>query len=122
MKININPEIDIKSAKHFLAIYHDVALKLNRTEEKLIKDISTGHFYIGLITEEDASSYGFNPTSLIDVFGGLFVKAGLDHMHPRDAYVLYGMLLDCKRALEVKPEVKDRWANLGKELLIGESV
>jgi len=103
MKININPEIDIKSAKHFLAIYHDVALKLNRTEE-------------------NASSYGFNPTSLIDVFGGLFVKAGLDHMHPRDAYVLYGMLLDCKRALEVKPEVKDRWANLGKELLIGESV
>jgi len=73
MKININPEIDIKSAKHFLAIYHDVALKLNRTEEKLIKDISTGHFYIGLITEEDASSYGFNPTSLIDVFGGMGV-------------------------------------------------
>ena len=51
--------------------------------------------------------------------GGLFVKAGLDHMHPKDAYILYGMLLDCKRALEVKPEVRERWANLGRELLIG---
>mgnify|MGYP001065768131 FL=1 len=52
--------------------------------------------------------------------GGLFIKAGLDHMHPRDAYILYGMLLDCKRALEVKPEVKNRWKELGKGLLIGE--
>lgn len=50
--------------------------------------------------------------------GGLLVKAGLDYMHPQDAYVLYGMLLDCKRALEVKPEVKERWASLGKELLL----
>lgn len=50
--------------------------------------------------------------------GGLLVKAGLDHMHPREAYILYGMLLDCKRAMLVKPEVKERWANLGKELLI----
>ena len=53
--------------------------------------------------------------------GGLFIKAGLDHMHPQDAYILYGMLLDCKRALEVKPEVKQRWGNLGKELLTGEA-
>jgi hypothetical protein len=50
--------------------------------------------------------------------GGLLVKAGLDYMHPQDAYVLYGMLLDCKKALEVKPEVKERWAHLGKELLL----
>ncbi|MDP5020533.1 MAG: conjugal transfer protein TraD, partial [Rickettsiaceae bacterium] len=47
----------------------------------------------------------------------LLVKAGLDHMHPKDAYILYGMLLDCKRAMQVKPEVKQRWGNLGKELL-----
>jgi len=52
--------------------------------------------------------------------GGLLVKAGLDHMHPKDAYILYGMLLDCKRALEIKPEVRERWARLGKELLMGE--
>ena len=52
--------------------------------------------------------------------GGLFIKAGLDYMHPQDAYILYGMLLDCKRALEVKPEVKNRWKELGKGLLIGE--
>ena len=39
-------------------------------------------------------------------------------MHPENAYILYGMLLDCKRALELKPEVKKRWANLGKALLL----
>jgi len=50
--------------------------------------------------------------------GGLLVKAGLDYMHPQDAYVLYGMLLEWKKALEVKPEVKERWAHLGKELLL----
>lgn len=53
--------------------------------------------------------------------GGLIVKAGLDYMHPQDAYILYGMLLDCRRALGVKPEVMERWAHLGKELLIGEN-
>jgi len=51
--------------------------------------------------------------------GGLLVKAGLDYMHPHDAYVLYGMLLDCKRALGVKPELRTRWAKMGQELLIG---
>lgn len=55
------------------------------------------------------------------MLGGLFVKAGLDHMHPQDAYILYGMLLDCKRVMRLKPEVRERWANLGKELLIGEN-
>jgi hypothetical protein len=55
------------------------------------------------------------------MLGGLFVKAGLDHMHPRDAYILYGMLLDCKRVMQIKPEVRERWANLGKELLMGEN-
>ena len=54
------------------------------------------------------------------MLGGLFVKAGLDHMHPRDAYILYGMLLDCKRVMQIKPEVRERWANLGKELLMSE--
>ena len=50
--------------------------------------------------------------------GGLFVKAGLDYMHPHDAYVMYGMLLDCKRALEKKPELRERWAGMGRELLM----
>lgn len=50
--------------------------------------------------------------------GGLFIKAGLEHMHPEEAYVLYGMLLDCKRALQVKPEVKARWARMGRDLLL----
>jgi hypothetical protein len=52
--------------------------------------------------------------------GGLLVKAGLDHMHPKEAYVLYGMLLDCKRAMDVKPEVLERWATMGKGLLVSE--
>lgn len=51
--------------------------------------------------------------------GGLFIKAGFDDMHPEEAYVLYGMLLDCKRALKIKPEVKTRWQEMGKELLLG---
>ena len=50
--------------------------------------------------------------------GGLVVKAGLDYMHPQDAYILYGMLLDCRRALENRPDVKKRWAELGKDLLL----
>ena len=52
--------------------------------------------------------------------GGLLVKAELDHMHPAEAYVLYGMLLDYKRAMQEKPAVKERWAKLGRELLVGE--
>ena len=52
--------------------------------------------------------------------GGLLVKAELDHMHPTETYVLYGMLLDCKRAMQEKPAVKERWAKLGRELLVGE--
>ena len=53
--------------------------------------------------------------------GGLIVKAGLDYMHPQDAYILYSMLLDCRNTLENKPEVKKHWARLGKRLLIGEN-
>jgi len=30
------------------------------------------------------------------MLGGLFVKAGLDYLHPDNAHILYGMLLDCK--------------------------
>jgi len=41
--------------------------------------------------------------------GGLIVKAGLDDMHPTDTYILYGMLLDCKRIMQEKPEIKSRW-------------
>ncbi len=52
--------------------------------------------------------------------GGLFVKAGLDEMHPQEAYVLYGMLLDCKKALKIKPEVRERWKEMGKGLLLGD--
>jgi hypothetical protein len=57
--------------------------------------------------------------------GGLFIKAGLEHMYSQDAYILYGVLLDCKSAMqvkfEVKPEVKNRWKELGKELLLSNS-
>ena len=49
--------------------------------------------------------------------GGLLVKAGLDYMHPQEAYIIYGMLLDCKRVLQTKPEIKNRWKELGKSLL-----
>lgn len=52
--------------------------------------------------------------------GGLIVKAGLDYMHPKDAYILYGMLLDCKSALAKRPEILERWSKLGKALLSGD--
>lgn len=52
--------------------------------------------------------------------GGLIVKAGLDYMHPHDAYVLYGMLLDAKGAMRTKPEVINRWKEMGRELLSGD--
>ncbi len=53
------------------------------------------------------------------MLGGLIIKAGLDYLHPEEAYVIYGMLLDCKKALATKPEIKERWKKLGKELLVG---
>lgn len=51
--------------------------------------------------------------------GGLVVKAGLDYLHPQDAHVIYGMLLDCKEHLHTKPETKKRWACMGRGLLMG---
>lgn len=52
--------------------------------------------------------------------GGLIVKAELDYMHPEESYILYGMLLDCRNVLAAKPEVKNRWKELGRELLLKE--
>lgn len=49
--------------------------------------------------------------------GGLMVKAGLENMHPKEAYILYGMLLDCRKVLESRPDIKEKWASLGKILL-----
>ena len=49
--------------------------------------------------------------------GGLIVKAGLDYMHPMDAYILYGMLLDCKESIAEHPEILNRWKRMGRELL-----
>ena len=50
--------------------------------------------------------------------GGLMVKAGLEDMHPKEAYILYGMLLDCRKVLESRPDIKEKWAQLGKTLLV----
>ena len=51
------------------------------------------------------------------MLGGLFVKAGLDHFYPHDPATLYGMLLYCKRAIELKPELLTKWKALGFELI-----
>ena len=48
--------------------------------------------------------------------GGLMVKAGLEDMHPKEAYILYGMLLDCKKVLESRPDIKEKWASMGNAL------
>ena len=49
--------------------------------------------------------------------GGLIIKAGLEDMHPKEAYIIYGMLLDCRKVLETRPDIKEKWASLGKILL-----
>lgn len=51
------------------------------------------------------------------LLGGLIVKAQLEFLHEEDASILYGMLLDCKRVLEAKPELKLKWKKLGAELI-----
>ena len=53
------------------------------------------------------------------MMGGLIIKARLDYLHPDESYILYGMLLDCKRALQEDPKIKEHWRELGKDLLLG---
>ena len=52
------------------------------------------------------------------MLGGLFVKAGLDYLHPENAYILYGMLLDCKQQLILNPKIINNWKEKGKSLLL----
>lgn len=54
------------------------------------------------------------------MLGGLFVKAGLDHFHPHDPALLYGLLLEAKSRLskDGKP-LENHYRQLGKELMIG---
>ncbi|MFP3013129.1 MAG: conjugal transfer protein TraD [Rickettsia sp.] len=51
------------------------------------------------------------------MLGGLFVKAGLDYLHPDNAHILYGMLLDCKEQLILNPKIIDKWKSKGQSLL-----
>lgn len=51
------------------------------------------------------------------MLGGLFVKAGLDNFHPYDPATLYGMLLDAKARMRENPALKDKWKEMGKELM-----
>lgn len=53
--------------------------------------------------------------------GSLLIKAGFGEMHPHEAYVIYGMLLDCQRTLQQQPDIKNRWKLLGKALLTSSS-
>ena len=51
------------------------------------------------------------------MLGGLFVKAGLDYLHPDNAHILYGMLFDCKEQLIINPKMIDKWNSKGQQLL-----
>lgn len=51
------------------------------------------------------------------MLGELFVKAGLDYLHPENAHILYGMLLDCKEQLILNPKIIDKWRGKGQQLL-----
>jgi len=50
------------------------------------------------------------------MMGGLIKKAGLDYLHPDNAEVLYGMLLENKQQLETNPATINKWKELGKDL------
>ncbi|HJD60570.1 MAG TPA: conjugal transfer protein TraD [Rickettsia endosymbiont of Omalisus fontisbellaquei] len=55
------------------------------------------------------------------MLGGLIVKAGLDYLHPENAFILYGMLLDCKEQLILNPKIIDKWKRKGKDLLLSKN-
>lgn len=55
------------------------------------------------------------------MLGGLIVKAGLDYLHPENAYILYGMLVDCKEQLTLNSKIIDKWKNKGKDLLLSKN-
>ena len=48
--------------------------------------------------------------------GGLLIKAGFGSLHPEQADMVYGMLLDCWKKLAQNPELKQQWKRLGVEL------
>ncbi len=50
------------------------------------------------------------------LMGGLVVKAKLENLYEEDVNILYGMLLDCKKILEARPELKSKWQKLGLAL------
>lgn len=52
------------------------------------------------------------------MLGGLIIKAGLDYLHPHDASVIYGMLLDCRQALHNQPRLKAKWRSMGREITV----
>lgn len=52
------------------------------------------------------------------MLGGIIIKAGLDYLHPHDARVIYGMLLDGKQLLETKPWLIEKWRNMGKDITV----
>ncbi len=50
------------------------------------------------------------------MLGGLVIKAGLDHLHPKDVDVLYGMLLTNKTLLDINPQIAEHYREFGKDL------
>jgi Conjugal transfer protein TraD len=50
------------------------------------------------------------------MMGGLIKKAGLDYLHPDNAEVLYGMLLENKTRIDSDPSTIIKWQEMGKDL------
>lgn len=50
------------------------------------------------------------------MLGDLIVKARLDYLYPKDAEVIYGMLLTNKRLIALKPDFIEQWREIGKGL------
>jgi hypothetical protein len=49
--------------------------------------------------------------------GGLLIKAGFGDGGREKTPMIFGMLLDCQRALKARPDLTEKWAIMGQELV-----
>lgn len=90
----------------------------NQITSKLIKSIVKKLWYTRMQLQKAAVFDRKSDARKKIMLGGLFVKAGLDYLHPDNAHILYGMLLDCKEQLILNPKIIDKWKIKGQSLLI----
>lgn len=90
----------------------------NQETRKLIKLVTKELWYTRMQLQTTVAFDRKSDSRKKIILGGLFVKAGLDYLHPDNTHILYGMLLDCKEQLIIKPKIIDKWKSKGRALLI----